>query len=188
MRSASDSRRRRVLALLMVVSLVVAACGPDDGGEVRDLDSSGTASGSGSGSGSASASASGTAGECTPVNPELEADADATVDIQLLDYAFDPQTIDVESGVVTFAATNGGTEPHELAFLPGRGEVPFTEDGVPDEAALEEAGAFELEAFGPGEDCNATYELEPGTYTVFCIVETADGTTHYELEIGRAHV
>ena len=39
-------------------------------------------------------------------------------------------------------------EAHELAFLPDGGEVPFTEDGAPDEAALEAAGAFELEAFG----------------------------------------
>ena len=38
-----------------------------------------------------------------------------------------------------------------------------------------------MEAFGPDQTCNATYELEPGTYTVFCIVETEDGTTHYEL-------
>jgi plastocyanin len=46
---------------------------------------------------------------------------------------------------------------------------------------LAAAGAFELEAFGPGQNCNATYELEPGDYTIFCIVETEDGDTHYEL-------
>ena len=80
---------------------------------------------------------------------------------------------------MTFAASNDGDEAHELAFLPGGGEVPFT-DGAPDEAALEEAGAFELEGFAPGTDCNATYELEAGEYTIFCIIEAADGETHYE--------
>ena len=84
------------------------------------------------------------------------------------------------AGVTTFSVDNVGNEPHELAFLPGGGEVPFR-DGSPDEEALEAAGAFELEAFGPGQTCDATYDLEPGTYTLFCIVETADGETHYDL-------
>jgi plastocyanin len=101
------------------------------------------------------------------------------VEITLVDFAFDPSSIEVPAGVVTFAVTNDGTEPHEVAFLPGGGELPMTEDGLPDEEALETAGAFELEAFGPGQTCNATYDLEPGTYTMFCIVETDDGTTHY---------
>ncbi len=87
-------------------------------------------------------------------------------------------SITVAAGVVTFAATNEGTENHELAFLPGGGEIPLTADGAPDEDALAAAGAFELEAFGPGQTCNATYELEAGTYTLFCIVEAADGETH----------
>ena len=43
-----------------------------------------------------------------------------------------------------------------MAFLPGGGDVPFTEDGAPDEDALAEAGAFELEGFGPDQTCNAT--------------------------------
>ena len=89
-----------------------------------------------------------------------------------------PAAVEVAAGVVTFAASNAGTENHELAFLPGGGDVPLTEDGAPDEDALADAGAFELEAFGPGQTCNATYELEAGTYTLFCIVEADDGETH----------
>lgn len=67
-----------------------------------------------------------------------------------------------------------------MAFLPGGGEVPLTDDGAPDENALGEAGAFELEGYGPGDTCNATYELDPGTYTLFCIIPAADGETHFE--------
>ena len=145
------------------------------------------ASGSGSASASESASASGSASasapadaECDPVGTDLAADAATTVDVQLADYAFVPSEIEVPAGVTTFVAENIGQEPHELAFLPGGGEVPFV-DGVPDEEALAAAGAFELEAFGGGQTCEATYDLDPGTYALFCIVETADGVTHYEL-------
>ena len=119
--------------------------------------------------------------ECTPVNPDMEDDAHTTVEIELLDFEFVPDAIEVESGIVTFEVTNNGEEPHEVAFLPGGGAVPTTEDGAPDEEALAEAGAFELEAFGPGQTCNATYDLAPGEYTIFCIVETEDGTTHLML-------
>ena len=114
------------------------------------------------------------------MNPELESDADTVVAISALDYAFDPSTLDVTAGTVRFEVTNDGAENHELAFLPGGGDVPLV-DGAPDEDALEAAGAFELEGFGPGQTCNATYVLEPGTYTLFCIIETADGVTHAEL-------
>jgi plastocyanin len=112
------------------------------------------------------------------VGEDLEADAAETVDIELNEYSFDPSEVEVGAGIVTFAATNAGAENHELAFLPGGGEIPLTDDGAPDEDALSDAGAFELEAFGPGQTCNATYELEAGTYTLFCIVEAADGETH----------
>ena len=56
--------------------------------------------------------------------------------------------------------------------------MPLTPEGAPDEDALAAEGAFELEAFPPGGSCNATYELEAGDYTLFCIVEAADGETH----------
>jgi len=163
-----------VLTLVLALGGLLAACGEDDGAGLR---ASGSASGSGAGGGSASST---DAAECSPVGEDLEAEADETVDIGLVDYAFVPDVFEVEAGVVTFAATNDGTENHELAFLPGGGDVVFTEDGAPDEDALAEAGALELEGFGPDQTCNATYELEAGEYTVFCLVEAEDGETHYE--------
>lgn len=160
-----------VLTLVLALSGLFAACGNDDGAGVR---ASGSASGStGAGSGTAAA-------ECSPVGEDLEADADETVDIGLVEYAFVPDIIEVAAGTVTFAASNEGAENHEVAFLPGGGDVPFTEDGAPDEDALAEAGAFELEGFGPDQTCNATYALEAGEYTMFCLVEAGDGETHFE--------
>lgn len=186
-------RRTAALGLALGLTFGVAACGDDDGADVRELgDDGGSGSGSGSASGSASAPADGSASgsgsgvaaaeqECAPVGEDLEAEAESTVDLQLADYEFVPSDVEVDAGVVTFATSNVGDEAHELAFLPGSGEVPLNDDGDPDEDALADMGAFELEAYGPGQDCNATYDLEPGEYTLFCIVETAEGETHASL-------
>lgn len=182
-------RRTAALGLALGLTFGVAACGDDDGADVREIgDEGGSSSGSGSASAPASGSASGSGSgvaaaekDCAPIGEDLEADAENTVELQLADYEIVPSDVEVEAGVVTFATTNIGDEAHELAFLPGGGDVPLTDDGAPDEEALAEAGAFELEAYGPGQDCNATYELEPGDYTLFCIVETADGETHASL-------
>lgn len=189
--SVHRSSFRFVIAAVAVLGL--AACGSDDGAEVRDLGSSDAASASGSGSGSGSASASGSASgsgsasapadepaECVPVNEDLEDQATSTVEMTLVDFRFDQEEYEVESGIVTFVVTNEGSVNHEVAFLPGGGDVPYTEDGHPDEEALAAAGAFELEAFGSGQTCTATYELEPGTYTLFCIVPIDEEHNHYD--------
>jgi plastocyanin len=157
-------RTSRLMALGMAVVFVVglAACGSSDDDEGVAGDSATEAA------------------ACQPVGEDLAASALKTVPVELKEYSFTPATVDVAAGVVTFAATNTGTLNHELAFLPGGGEVPLTTAGAPDEDALGTAGAFELDAFGPGLDCEATYDLEPGTYTLFCIVTDADGQTHLQ--------
>lgn len=174
---------RRSLLAATTAGLLMAGCGGStptvtdlsSGSDASDASASGSTSGTGSGSSAAAAEA-----ECSPVNEDLEAEATSSVDVSLVEYAFDPSSIEVDAGVVTFATSNDGTEAHEFAVLPGGGEVPLMADGAPDEAALEAAGAFELEAYGPGQDCNATWELDPGEYTLFCIVESPDGQTHAE--------
>lgn len=156
-------RAIRLMTFLLIAGLM-AACG--------DADTEG-ASAVGADSGDDPA-------ECAPVNEDLESQAVETVAIELQDYAFAPARVAVDAGTVTFVAENTGSENHELAFLPGGGEVPLNDEGESDEDALAAAGAFELEAFGPGDSCNATYALDSGTYTMFCIVCSADGETHYE--------
>ncbi len=152
-----------------VLALAVTGCG-EDADDASDPSTTVA--------GEATADPAGQARGCDPVGTELEDEADETVAVGLDEYAFDPSALEVEAGTVTFTATNTGEEEHELAFLPGGGNVPLTDEGEPDEDALEAAGAFELEAFGPGQSCNATYELAAGTYTLFCIVAAPDGETH----------
>lgn len=173
--SHRPTRRRLRLGAAMLIATAFATACADDAPGVTDL-------GAGSSIPSDSVpsdSVPGTERPCEPVNEDLEGSATATVDIVVLDYAFDQAEYTVDAGIVTFRVVNDGPAPHEVAFLPGGGDVPMR-DGHPDEAALEAAGAFELEAFGPDQVCNATYELEPGTYTLFCIVPIDDDHTHYD--------
>ncbi len=170
-RRGSRGRSRRLGELALVLALGVAGCG---GGDADREEGTASATGVGADAGGDQKAA------CSPVGEELESRSTRTVPIELRDFAFSPSEVEVSPGVVTFAARNLGSENHEVAFLPGGGEVPLTAEGEPDEDALGDAGAFELEAFGPGQSCNASYDLEPGTYTLFCIVTSADGQTHYE--------
>ena len=73
MRSTSRSVKFSGWVLMVVMTLVTAACGSDDGGEVRDIgESSGSASGSASASGAASGSVSGSAsGSASGVDGEV---------------------------------------------------------------------------------------------------------------------
>jgi plastocyanin len=160
----TSTRLTLLAALTPLIAVGAVACGDDE--DARTAESIGSVP-------------PGAARPCVPVDPDRESEADQVVSISLADYAFVPTEITVDAGTVTFEVENIGDEAHELAVLPGGGDVPFVE-GAPDEDALAAAGAFELESFDPGLSCNATFELEPGTYTLFCIVHAGDGETHYE--------
>lgn len=79
-------KHQRLLALITTLTMILAACGGDEGGEVRDLGADGTATGSepGSASGSASGSATGSASGGSASGP-----SEATVGDGGYDYATD---------------------------------------------------------------------------------------------------
>ncbi len=183
------TRRRRRLACLGVgLALLLAGCGSDDGAGVRNVDGtqspsgSGTASGSGTGSGSGTAS--GQAAACKPVGDA--ATSDATIAVELKEWAVLPARADVPAGTVTFEARNTGQDAHELVVVRAAdpASLPLAADGTVDEDKLPE-GAFvgEIEAFPAKQTCPGTFELAAGSYALFCnILETeADGAkeNHY---------
>jgi iron uptake system component EfeO len=73
------------------------------------------------------------------------------VRIAAFEYAFDPSTVEVGAGPVTFEITNTGTVEHEFEILDAG-------DGVVDE----------VEGLVPGLTRGLTVDLDPGTYTYVC--------------------
>jgi hypothetical protein len=181
-------RRHRLVGLGVGLALLLAGCGSDDGAGVRNVDGtqspsgSGTASGSGTGSGSGTAS--GQAAACKPVGDA--ATSDATIAVELKEWAVLPARADVPAGTVTFEARNTGEDAHELVVVRAAdpASLPLAADGTVDEEKLPE-GAFvgEIEAFPAKQTCPGTFELAAGGYALFCnILETeADGAkeNHY---------
>lgn len=103
-----------------------------------------------------------TAGEEPPGFSESE--ADTVLEYTLVDYAFEgPST--AQGPKVYFEAANEGTQEHELEVL--------DPDGEP---------MGEIEAFPPGATGHPlAVELEPGSYTLQCLVETPEGKAHKDL-------
>lgn len=176
---------KRLLVLVAAFALVLAACGSDDGGSVRDSGSgSGSASGSGSGSGPASGSTAET--KCETVGDK--ADATTTVDVELNEFTITVDTKSVSPGTVHFAVANKGKEAHELVIIKGvaPADLPLDKDGALDESGLPKGALIgEVEPFPGGKTCDGTFELPAGEYTLVCnITEKEHGETESHLHKG----
>jgi plastocyanin len=174
------SRRRRVAAGLgIALAMLLAGCGSDDGAGVRTVGGTQSPSGSGSGSGTGSEAVA-----CKPVGDP--GTADATVAVELKEWAVLPARAQAPAGTITFDARNTGADAHEIVVVRADdpAKLPLAADGKVDEAKLPE-GAFmgEIEAFPAKQSCKGTFELSAGSYALFCnILETeADGRqeNHY---------
>ncbi len=73
------------------------------------------------------------------------------VQISAFEYAFDPSTVEVDQGKVTFEVTNTGTVEHEFEILDADGAV-----------------VDEVEGLVPGLTRDLTVDLQPGTYSYVC--------------------
>ena len=178
------------IALVLALAASLTACGPDDGGEVREV-GNGTASGSGTGSGTGTGTGSGTGtgtgteasgtatGAAVCEEAGISTDPDVEVSVALTEWSVTPEPRAASGSVVEFEAVNNGTEPHELVVVrtPSISALPKADDGSVDEEALGERDFIgEIEPFPAGEECHGTFRLAPGDYALFCnIVEQEDG-------------
>ena len=160
-RSGTGRIRLLSIASLVAAALLTGCGGSDDGADVRQIggeDSSGSASG---------------AAECTPVGDAGE--ADTTINATLDEYSVVLDAETTATGAVHFATENLGEEPHELVVvraespddLPVGDDMRVSEDDLPE-------GSFigEIEAFPAGQTCDGTFDLDPGSYVLFCNLVT----------------
>ena len=78
------------------------------------------------------------------------------VPIQAKDFAFEPATITVPAGSVTFSIKNGGSQEHEFEIFKG------------------ETVVDEIEGIVPGLTRDLTVTLEAGDYTFMCLLNGHD--------------
>ncbi|HUQ39279.1 MAG TPA: hypothetical protein VM030_03930 [Acidimicrobiales bacterium] len=174
---------RRVIGSIGIALLVVApACSKEDRpGQVTtessDTDGSGTHTGSGSGTGETGSgtgeTGSGT-GASTAAGDDHDHDPTTTtafkatqasdaVPIEAREYSFVGAPATITGPRVFFTLTNKGREEHEMEVYDADGK---------------EYG--EIPELAPGAKGDLAVELQPGTYTIKCLVK--DGTkTHEEL-------
>lgn len=152
--------RRSLLALLALL-LVTAACGDDDG--------------AGTTSASASASGVGVSEDCEIVDG-VEGDAGSEVHVTLDEYSVDIEEDGADAGIVKIEATNAGDQAHEVVILEGPMSAVESGEGGVDESGL----VGEIEAFDSGKECQGSFELAAGTYTLLCAIVEESGRSHYD--------
>lgn len=92
-------------------------------------------------------------------------EADTVVEVTLADFAFKGLPATVKGEKVFFTATNAGPSEHELEVLAPAGKA-----------------VDEIKAHAPGGGPKTmAVRLKPGTYTVQCILKTAEGKSHSDL-------
>lgn len=103
---------------------------------------------------------------------------DADVAVVLGEWIVEPEPTSTAAGSVAMTADNQGGEPHELVVVRADdpADLPTDADGAVDESQIpEEDFLGEIEEFPNGEQRSGTFEMDAGTYVLFCNVTEADG-------------
>lgn len=143
---------------LLALGSLAAGCGGDDS-DTTATDSSAAVTSEADADADA-----GTAGTATSSGP-----ADASLEITMNDFSFDPADATTKAGAVEISAPNDGATIHELVLAKSNldpAKLPTIGDGEVDEEALDVPG--EIPDVPAGETGTATIDLTPGKYVIFC--------------------
>lgn len=103
-----------------------------------------------------------------------------SVKVKLFEFQVKPKPKSIAAGKIKFVAKNIGTEDHEMVIVKGddAAALPVDADGAVDESQIDEADLpGEIEEFAKGKTEKKSFNLEPGTYILFCNItdEEEDG-------------
>lgn len=150
-------------ALLLIVAIFAAGCGGADE-DAADV-ASDTAE--------AAVEAAAPVSDDTSIVEDTEGGQvqvfDSGTPVDLFEWGLATTSL-VNSGDVLFSVTNSGAFNHEFAIARGASyeELPLLENGAVDEDALGADFIGRTETFGGGQTIEATFNLEPGDYVLFC--------------------
>lgn len=168
---------RRARAAALAAAVVLAACGGDDGRDVRESASeTGTGRGSATG-GSGSDSGFPTGSGICVAEGTVDVQEAPTLDVTVRAFEIEIEPTTVDGGAVSVEALNIGQTAHELLVVRADdvADLPLV-DGALDEDALAEGDlAGRIEGIEPETSCPATFELDPGRYLLICNVVEGEG-------------
>ena len=173
--TTGTSARFRILALLLALVSVSAACGGDEDAAEEE---STPAEDSSADDGATSDEEDGEVSDQEDAGAEDDAGADddeAAVGegLPVERGEWDIDVDGVTAGEVTFAVSNAGENPHALAIAKGSAyeDLPLQDNGavVTDELGDDFLGT--TENIESGESGSITFELEAGDYVFFCPIE-----------------
>lgn len=172
-------RAGRTVSVLAALALLLSGCGGGDDGGHHDSGSSTTAAtgssrGGGTNDGGMTNSSAGGSSTTTSVDHGHDgmatsttifarAAATETVAISLVDFSFVDMPATVKGPRVLFRANNNGPSPHEMEIVDQNG-----------------AAVGVIKPFVKGQRRELAIELQPGTYTLRCLVKQG-GETHAQL-------
>lgn len=119
--------------------------------------------------------------EPSEVGTEEPSDAAVAADVTVVlgEWIVEPTPTSAAAGELTFIADNGGGLDHEMVVVRADdpADLPTDADGAVDEEQITEDDFIgEIEEFPSGEQRTATFDMDPGSYVLFCnITDTEDG-------------
>ena len=145
-----------VLAAMVALAVVVAACGDDDDGDGAPTEEPGATE---------------------PADTE-PADQETQVDVTMADFSVTPSVESVPAGTVKFVVRNTGAIDHNFRLI----KTDLAPDALPTDAGLADESQLDviasIEDFGPGESRDVSADLEPGSYVLIC-----NFVGHYQLDM-----